>query len=619
MSLYEQNLAFINKYNSSVYESIVGQNATSDNIEYLSDTDNYIISRSGNESVRVFMHSEYDQKRELDFMLRPIQASDATVILFGVGNGQPIFEIYNRFPKLKHLIIVEPNVEILRRFLYKYDFVKTFEVFNKASFIIGKTAENAQKMLDQLVFSADILEKKISLVAPIAYRTLYADYYSALEQGTVSALRFYRVNSATMEAFRSSWLINTFRNLKHVSPDVSIFRDMFKNIPAIIVSAGPSLQKNIHLLHEAKERALIIAVGSAMTILEAHGIVPHFRIAVDAAVENKMVFDKVDTSTCPLIYSDHLYFDVLSNYSGGKVHMPMPSNEVLINYIFGKARLAVLPVESGFSIANIALNLLIQWQCATIVLIGQDLCYTRGKLHAEGAWDQDIEDRYIKKDIEAIDIEGNSVFTDRAFLGMKKIFENTINANPKVRFLNATEGGLSISGAENVKLADLLENEFTVIPDLTAMIQRAIQIENVVLPEKAVKIDAVVTDIQSIVVDILSICDKVEAKYEKICQWLEKGMNRGRIEDETKKLKNLIARLNRLDFYNKAVMPVFKDKFHLRRQVVDVEDKDWRKQWISEIHILLLESQEVKEYLLRMQSLIEEYQGKKQLNIIFEN
>jgi hypothetical protein len=148
----------------------------------------------------------------------------------------------------------------MRCFLTSHDFVASFSVFNKVSFVLGQNPEEAKKRLEGLVLSLTFAEKKMAFIAPIAYRTLYADYYDLLVQGTLEAIRFHRVNKNTLEAFRLHWLINDWRNLKHVSPDVGVFRDAFVGWPAVIVSAGPSLKKNMHLLPAVRERALVIAV-----------------------------------------------------------------------------------------------------------------------------------------------------------------------------------------------------------------------------------------------------------------------------------------------------------------------------------------------------------------------
>ncbi|WP_373845633.1 6-hydroxymethylpterin diphosphokinase MptE-like protein, partial [Clostridium sp.] len=69
---------------------------------------------------------------------------------------------------------------------------------------------------------------------------------------------------------------NNFTNMKKLieSPSIECVKDKYKDIPAIIVSAGPSLDKNISELKRAEGKALIIATDAVLTTLKNHGIVP---------------------------------------------------------------------------------------------------------------------------------------------------------------------------------------------------------------------------------------------------------------------------------------------------------------------------------------------------------
>lgn len=76
---------------------------------------------------------------------------------------------------------------------------------------------------------------------------------------------------------------NFWENLLHLPHSYLAggLHSRFKGIPAIICGAGPSLAKNIHLLPEFKDKALIIAGGTAVGVLNGNGIDPHFTIGVD--------------------------------------------------------------------------------------------------------------------------------------------------------------------------------------------------------------------------------------------------------------------------------------------------------------------------------------------------
>ena len=58
-------------------------------------------------------------------------------------------------------------------------------------------------------------------------------------------------------------------------------RDKFRGVPAICVSAGPSLDEAIGELKQINHHALIIACDSAVNALVNSGITPHVVVTVD--------------------------------------------------------------------------------------------------------------------------------------------------------------------------------------------------------------------------------------------------------------------------------------------------------------------------------------------------
>ena len=87
----------------------------------------------------------------------------------------------------------------------------------------------------------------------------------------------------TESLYAHKMLINLLRNIKrwHGSFFAGGLKGKFKNIPAIICGAGPSLQSSIPLLKQLEDRALIIAGGSTIAALSNQGVQPHLGIALD--------------------------------------------------------------------------------------------------------------------------------------------------------------------------------------------------------------------------------------------------------------------------------------------------------------------------------------------------
>ena len=60
--------------------------------------------------------------------------------------------------------------------------------------------------------------------------------------------------------------------------------------------------------------------------------------------------------------------------------------DYLTKYIYNKSNIEFETLRSGFSIANTALDTLIKLGFKNIIFLGQDMCYTKDKLYADGSW-----------------------------------------------------------------------------------------------------------------------------------------------------------------------------------------------------------------------------------------
>ncbi|KAA2301602.1 DUF115 domain-containing protein, partial [Clostridioides difficile] len=72
-------------------------------------------------------------------------------------------------------------------------------------------------------------------------------------------------------------------NLKHLprSKDVSLLKNSMRSLPAVVVAAGPSLNKNIEQLHNLKDNVIIIAVDTIAQRLCNEGIIPDFICSIE--------------------------------------------------------------------------------------------------------------------------------------------------------------------------------------------------------------------------------------------------------------------------------------------------------------------------------------------------
>ena len=78
------------------------------------------------------------------------------------------------------------------------------------------------------------------------------------------------------------------------------------DIPAIVVSAGPSLNKNIVELRKAKNKAFIVAVDTAVKPLVKAGIIPDLYVVVDVILVLLTLLLSVGATVTPVTYESLL-------------------------------------------------------------------------------------------------------------------------------------------------------------------------------------------------------------------------------------------------------------------------------------------------------------------------
>ncbi|ECH3697616.1 motility associated factor glycosyltransferase family protein, partial [Campylobacter coli] len=225
---------------------------------------------------------------------------------------------------------------------------------------------------------------------------------------------------------------------------------------AIIVSTGPSLTKQLPLLKKYQDKATIFCADSSYPILAKHNIKPDYvlsleRIPLTSEFFNNDFgdFDKdivfvlksyVYPNTIKYLQKNNRNFMLVSTYAS------------FINYLqldyFGYFNM-------GFSVANMNFLLSIHLKHKNIILIGQDLAYSKdGFSHTKDYSNLDKHKGHFQRDggkFQCLAYGGKDlVESSFAWTLFRHNFEKDISnakANYHVTTYNCTEGGARIEGA----------------------------------------------------------------------------------------------------------------------------------------------------------------------------
>lgn len=286
-------------------------------------------------------------------------------------------------------------------------------------------------------------------------------------------------------------VLTNYRRLPHCFA-ANQWAGSFKNIPAIICGAGPSLEKTLPFLRDAQERALLIAGGSTITILTQNGIQPHLAMALDPNQEEYERLKQSSYFVGPFLFAPRLHRDVFATAGGPFGFLQTDTGgqvEGWLEQTFGFTDPPIGPDlgSEAFSVTTLAVGYAYALGCNPIIFTGVDLAYSGGKRYAKGVEaepSRPADPRALEKILLRKDVQGKEVETLLKWVMEADAISAFAKSHPETLFLNATEGGLGFTGIENLSLQNALAQHAPLSRDLSGLIHQKIQLSPLSLDEK---------------------------------------------------------------------------------------------------------------------------------------
>ena len=388
-----------------------------------------------------------------DWIDKFIDPSNKAEIVFGMGFGFHIEVLLSSF-KNKKVFLIEPNMELFYQVLK----VRNLEqIIEKSKIYVD---EDVQTILNDIyTFYWDSGEGGIQCQPFEVYSEIFEDVWNELREKLIKQAQSFNVDLATRRISGELWIHNYISNSFKMadSADMTGMVGKFKGMAGILVSAGPSLGKNMHLLKDLKDKCIILAGGTAVNILECNGISPHFMMGIDAWQQEAEIHKKVKSDEIFFIYSNQVTPCSIDSYKGSKFFMNYSADTYTLELLKSMGINSEV-FYSGPSVSNTCFDVLFKMGCNPIILIGQDLGFTGGSNYAGDVPESEfknVRNPEEKGYISTEDIHGTQMYTNMAYLSIKNFFEGYFErVKDKVEIINATEGGLNINFARN----DTLEN-----------------------------------------------------------------------------------------------------------------------------------------------------------------
>lgn len=475
MSYYQKNVELLREKRPDFYE-LYEKCISSEERAYPCEE---IISGEAKDGNNIFQITREGQTVRLNSPYRPVQEAERWVaqfsgenlrvnaMMFGIGNGIFPRALLQRLQEDAKLFLVEPCLDIFRLAMEQQDLCDLigderilfcFEDINPDGFY---------NLLRRYTHWTN-LETQI-VCHHTGYEILFQEAYRDFLRSIQKADYLLQVNKDTRAHFAKKIVPNMIENLIYTKEGRILreYVDAFpKDIPAIIVAAGPSLDKNIEELKRAKGKAFILAVDTAMRHLIKHEILPDAMITLDVGKPFRYMDDPrlKDIPLFCLLESRH---EIMDFHQGIKIWFQGGSFQ---GRLFAKFDKYFLDYNAGGSVATAAFSVCAALEFERIVLVGQDLAYQGDVTHAGGQISRVLNEKHGVKMIEGID--GNPVKSRHDWIIYLDWFEEAIKfIKDRAEVIDATEGGAMIHGSEIMALADVIDRYCKREVDCVAILQ----------------------------------------------------------------------------------------------------------------------------------------------------
>ncbi|MCK5188177.1 MAG: motility associated factor glycosyltransferase family protein, partial [Deltaproteobacteria bacterium] len=441
MSYFEKNLKALEEKQPELVE-LMREERDSSHIEILTSEAGIPTARvTTHQGTKVILHDLQDPVARAQEHAQKLKLTGNNgSVLLGFGLGYLALEMVKSMEDGHLLIICETDPALFKVALEQVDLEPVLKS-RQVKILVGKEIDLSTNIVNMAI---KFLTSKISVVKFHPSHATDPETYASLEKKAKETALTLQINANTILYGGREMAGNILANTLDIINSAGVKRlfDKFKDIPAIIVGAGPSLDKNVTLLKEVKDNAVIIAVDRTLGLLTPLGIIPHLIPSMDYSKTNyneKYAPLQIDEKLF-MVFSQTLYHKIAKTFWGPKfvMHMTDRLSGILSHYWGNKGT-----IPTGLHVGHFSFCLARAMGCDPIILVGMDLAFTGNKFHAE-----DIETNVPISPSEQYaceDIFGNMVNSDPTF----KSFVIELNTEIKktdALCIDATEGGAKKEG-----------------------------------------------------------------------------------------------------------------------------------------------------------------------------
>lgn len=327
--------------------------------------------------------SRYDPERESLRLVQQIKNDSHFLIVTGIASGVLIKTILNN-KKASFVLAVEKTQEDIE-FLKRLTLVK--ELSNEKRVFFCTVDQLKDKIIELYVpafyGSLEVIEQR-------GWTLENTDLIEQINKSISMSTGIVSADFSVQSHFGKLWQHNILNNIKHIekSQTIEINPD---DKTALIVAAGPTLDKTIRTIIKNISKYYIIATDTALSILSSYKIIPQAVISIDGQnVSNIHFIHNEESKNSQTLF----LFDLCANSSAVNLVIKnqnkfcfFTSGHPLSEYINRHFSLELPSLFSGAGTVTIsAVDFAVKAGFKNIQIAGADFSYSDGKPYAKGTY-----------------------------------------------------------------------------------------------------------------------------------------------------------------------------------------------------------------------------------------
>ncbi|EAL2130798.1 motility associated factor glycosyltransferase family protein [Campylobacter jejuni] len=413
----------------------------------------------------VFMYENLEE--EINFFYQSILEKTPRypfICIYGIGNALLIKNLAKHY---KHLFVFESEIELFILALSTIDLSE--ELCSGKIYLVDIEEERVDIQLLILFDMKDMFEY-LSLyemfVNNVYYKKFYEDVWHKADELCEKNIKVVirNLNSSLCIGFECySHLLQNIPSMLESIPFQRILserKNKFEN--AIVVSAGPSLAKQLPLLKAYQDKAVIFCADGALSMLEKEGIIPDYVTNLDFTDLAMKFFQNKENLKQSIIALECATHPNVARSLKAENCMIILRNKALYQRFnlsdFGY-------IDTGTHVSHFSYTLALALGFKNIIMIGQDLAFDeKGNSHSQGfSYGEQFSGEKTVPTLKTQAYAGKGeVLTHITWNDYRIKLEYLFACNSKeAKFYNATEGGARINFTEELSFKECCEKLLT--------------------------------------------------------------------------------------------------------------------------------------------------------------